>query len=115
MAASTQSWHAPTGGPYLCSYLTIKDSPGFSRLLQLNPGNYGRGFSIFPLELWLMIFQYLREESPQHISRLAQTCKSFYQELNHVIYQPVRLRRLENARRFANTVLGNTCQGSETC
>lgn len=64
------------------------------------------GFSIFPLELWFMIFQYLREESPQHISRLAQTCKSFYQELNHVIYQPVRLRRVENARRFANTVSG---------
>lgn len=64
------------------------------------------GFSIFPLELWLMIFQYLREESPQHISILAQTCKSFYQELNLVIYQPVRLRRLENARRFANTISG---------
>lgn len=53
-----------------------------------------------------MIFQYLREESPQHISILAQTCKSFYQELNLVIYQPVRLRRLENARRFANTISG---------
>ncbi|CAG8022961.1 unnamed protein product [Penicillium nalgiovense] len=52
-----------------------------------------------------MIFQYLRdEESPQHISRLAQTCKSFHQELNHVIYQPVRLRRVENARHFANTI-----------
>ncbi|KAJ6180197.1 hypothetical protein N7519_010658, partial [Penicillium mononematosum] len=61
--------------------------------------------SIFPLEIWLMIFQYLRdEESPQHISRLAQTCKSFHQELNHVIYQPVRLRRVENARHFANTI-----------
>jgi hypothetical protein len=61
--------------------------------------------SIFPLEIWLMIFQYLRdEETPHHISRLAQTCKSFHQELNHVIYQPVRLRRVENARHFANTI-----------
>ncbi|CAG7985811.1 unnamed protein product [Penicillium nalgiovense] len=61
--------------------------------------------SIFPREIWLMIFRYLRdEESPQHISRLAQTCKSFHHELNHVIYQPVRLRRVENARHFANTI-----------
>ncbi|OQE19620.1 hypothetical protein PENFLA_c018G07895 [Penicillium flavigenum] len=60
--------------------------------------------SIFPLGIWLMIFQYLRDQSPQHISRLAQTCKSFHQELNHVIYQPVRLRRVENARRFAHTI-----------
>ncbi|OQE02802.1 hypothetical protein PENVUL_c038G06646 [Penicillium vulpinum] len=60
---------------------------------------------IFPLEIWFMIFQYLRdEESPQHISRLAQTCKYFHRELEHVIYQPVRLKRIENARRFANTV-----------
>ncbi|OQE41849.1 hypothetical protein PENCOP_c004G06951 [Penicillium coprophilum] len=61
--------------------------------------------SVFPPELWLMIIQFLRdEESPQHISRLAQTCKFFYQEINHVIYQSVRLRRVENARRFAKTV-----------
>ncbi|CAG8889746.1 unnamed protein product [Penicillium egyptiacum] len=54
-----------------------------------------------------MIFQYLRdEESPQHISRLAQTCNFFHQELSHVIYRPVRLRRVENARHFANTIPG---------
>ncbi|KAJ5187092.1 hypothetical protein N7449_010086 [Penicillium cf. viridicatum] len=60
--------------------------------------------SIFPPELWLMIFQYLREESPQHISRLAQTCKSFIKNFNHIIYQPVRLKQVENAHRFAITV-----------
>ena len=49
-----------------------------------------------------MILQYLRDKSLQHTSRLAQTCNSFYQELNQVIYQSVGLRKVENALHFAN-------------
>lgn len=50
----------------------------YQRFTDQTFGNYRR-FSIFPLELWLVIFQYLRDESP---------------------------RLVENARRFANTVSG---------
>ncbi|KAJ5093279.1 hypothetical protein N7456_009140 [Penicillium angulare] len=60
---------------------------------------------VFPMEVWWMIVHYLREEkSPQHISRLAQTCKSFHKAMKHFIYQPVRLRGRDNAVRFARIV-----------
>ncbi|KAJ5788209.1 hypothetical protein N7457_003199 [Penicillium paradoxum] len=64
--------------------------------------------SIFPPELWLMIIEYLRcDENPQHLSRLSQTCQWLHREVNRVMYRSVRLKGLENARSFADTV--STC------
>ena len=49
-----------------------------------------------------MIIDHLRnEKSPQHISRLAQTCKWFHREANRFVYHPVKFVERENALRFA--------------
>ena len=52
-----------------------------------------------------MVIDYLRsEESPQHISRLSQTCKSFHSLVHHFLYQPVKFVKRENALQFAAIV-----------
>lgn len=49
-----------------------------------------------------MVIDQLRgEESPQHIARLARTCKLFHKLVNHFLYQPVKFVKRQNALQFA--------------
>lgn len=60
---------------------------------------------VFPLELWDMIIEYLRQEdSVQHLSRLAQTCSVLYSRIEPSLYQPVRLFNSESGARLAFTI-----------
>lgn len=60
---------------------------------------------VFPPEIWLIIVDHLRgEDNPQHISRLSQTCRWLYQEINHLIYRSVRLNWEMNVLGFGQTV-----------
>ena len=60
----------------------------------------------FPVELWLMIIEHLRdEESPQHMSRLAQTSKWFHEVVNDALYPIMRLQSNLNAEKFAFSMI----------
>ncbi|KGO71837.1 hypothetical protein PITC_028400 [Penicillium italicum] len=61
---------------------------------------------VFPLELWDIIIEYLRdEESAQHLSRLAQTCPALYCRIDPQLYKkPVYLLNSESGARLALTI-----------
>ncbi|KAJ5699459.1 hypothetical protein N7536_002472 [Penicillium majusculum] len=61
---------------------------------------------VFPLELWDIIIEYLRdEESAQHLSRLAQSCPALYAKIDPLLYNnPLRLLNSESGARLALTV-----------
>ncbi|KAJ5185285.1 hypothetical protein N7491_006844 [Penicillium cf. griseofulvum] len=60
---------------------------------------------VFPLELWDIIIEYLRdEESAQHLSRLAQSCATLYERINPQLYNSVRLFNSESGARLAYTI-----------
>jgi hypothetical protein len=67
-------------------------------------GNYGHIVNFSAGDLVDDLSVSSRRRKPTTHQQLAQTCKSFHQELNHLLYHPVRLRRVENARHFANTI-----------
>lgn len=61
---------------------------------------------IFPLELWDIIIEYLRnEETLQSLSRLAQTCPMLRARIEPLLYQPVRLQNSESGARLARTIM----------
>ncbi|KAJ5236598.1 hypothetical protein N7489_006689 [Penicillium chrysogenum] len=60
---------------------------------------------VFPLELWDIIIEHLREEeSAQHLSRLAQTCPALYSRIDPQLYKSVRLFNSESGARLALTI-----------
>ncbi|KAJ5960322.1 uncharacterized protein N7479_007472 [Penicillium vulpinum] len=60
---------------------------------------------VFPLELWDIIIEYLRdEESAQHLSRLAQSCPALYNRIDTILYNCVRLFNSESGARLALTI-----------
>lgn len=60
---------------------------------------------IFPLELWDIIIEHLRnEETVQSLSRLAQTCPMLRARIEPLLYQHVRLQNSESGARLARTI-----------
>ncbi|KAJ5130412.1 uncharacterized protein N7515_006451 [Penicillium bovifimosum] len=69
---------------------------------EMSIGSDKSSFLHFPLEIWDMIIEQLKhEESPQHLSRLAQTCQMLYQRTLPLLYSPVCLANSESGARLA--------------
>jgi hypothetical protein len=61
---------------------------------------------VFPLELWDIIIDYLRnEETTQTLSRLCQSCPALHARIEPLLYNPVvRLQNSESGARLARTI-----------